>query len=169
MTIYLDGNDTVHARTHKPPNRAGIVRAAKAVYDYRKATGRVHYTQSPSRMTIVRHKLRPPFHEILFEDCSSYATACYWLAGFPDPNGLGYNGQGYTGTLARHGRVVTLAQSKIGNLVFYGQGPPWHNVAIISDASGSRHVYSHGHEGGPRLVQIDYRSDRGEIRAYVSP
>lgn len=163
-----DGNDAVHKAAHAQiAKRAAVVKAAKAVYDYHNKTGRMHYTQSSLRMTIVRKKLRPPFHNVLFEDCSSFATGVYWIAGCPDPNGLGYNGFGYTGTLARHGKVVSLAQSKLGDLVFYGTGPVWSHVAVISDATGARHVYSHGHEGGPFLVSIDYRGDRGEIRSYI--
>lgn len=168
MKAILDGNDSIHAATHKPPSGARIVQAAREIYRYHERTGRMHYTQSSLRMSIVRHKWRPPFTTVLFEDCSSFVTACYWLAGLPDPNDLGYNGQGYTGTLAQHGKPVTLAKARQGDLVFYGPGAPWHHVAIISDATGpARHVYSHGHEGGPFLVDLDYRSDRGEIRTYL--
>ncbi len=168
MTEVIDGNDAVHKAAHAAlGKRQAVVKAAKAIYDYYRQTGRCHYTQTSARMTIVRHKLRPPFHEVLFEDCSSFATACYWISGCPDPNGLGYNGFGYTGTLARHGKVVSLAQSKQGDLVFYGSAWPWSHVAVISDATGARHIYTFGHEGCPCLTPIDYRSDRGEIRSYL--
>ena len=30
----------------------------------------------------------------LTTDCSGFVTICYYLAGAPDPNGLGYSGQG---------------------------------------------------------------------------
>lgn len=163
MTL-LDHSDAVHAAAHKKPSRGALIKAARDIYLYHQRTGRMHYTQSPLRMSIVRHKWRPPYHEVIFEDCSSFVTACYWTAGYPDPNHLGYNGQGYTGTLAAHGRVVT-GQPRPGDLCFYGNGSPWHHVTMVS--SNVKLVYSHGFEGGPRLVALRYRSDLGEIRRYV--
>ena len=44
----------------------------------------------------------------LTTDCSGFVTVCYFLAGAPDPNGLDYSGEGWTGTLLRnleHGRL----------------------------------------------------------------
>ena len=38
----------------------------------------------------------------LTTDCSGFVTLCYYLAGAPDPNGLGYSGEGWTGTLLGH-------------------------------------------------------------------
>lgn len=88
------------------------------------------------RMQIVRQRLRlPPLLRFIFEDCSSSVTGLYWLAGLPDPNGRGYDGYGYTGTLASHGRVVwrlgqPLSQLRPGDLIFYGGGFPHHHVTM---------------------------------------
>lgn len=142
--------------------REKVVAAALAVYAIR---DRVHYTQTSRRMSIVRLRLRPPFEGTdLYEDCSSAATGLYWLTGAPDPNGRGYDGQGWTGTLCRHGKVVTLTQARKGDLVFYGAGAPWAHVAVYL---GGGRVWSHGSESGPHLLEIDYRGDRGEIRSYL--
>jgi cell wall-associated NlpC family hydrolase len=51
---------------------------------------------------------------------------------------------------------------EVGDLVFYGGGVP-HHVAIIY-APGK--VWSHGHEGGPVISAVDYRSDRSQVRRY---
>lgn len=164
--MSADGDNSVLRAQHTGlGNRARIVKAARDIFAYHEQTGRMHYTQSPLRMSIVRHKWRPPFHDVLFEDCSSYATACYWLAGLRDPNGYGYNGLGYTGTLCLHGKPVSAAQAKGGDLAFYGPGAPWHHVAVVAAKPG--YVYSHGHEGGPFLEPLKYRADLGQIRTYL--
>lgn len=127
---------------------------------------RVHYTQGPARMTIVRQRLVPPIATAkhVYEDCSSFDTGCYWIGGAKDPNGRGYDGYGFTGTLALHGHPVSLREAKPADLVFYGWGYPWHHVAMYI---GNGLVISHGTERGPVVVPIDYRRDRGEIRAYL--
>jgi len=120
-----------------------------------------HYTQGGQRMEGVVKKVKPP-KMWSFADCSAFATWCYWVAGAPDPNGLGYNGQGWTGTQVDHGKVVK--DPKPGDLVFYGPGPNRTHVAVFV---GNGKVVGHGQEGGPFLEVMDYRSDRGEIRRYV--
>jgi hypothetical protein len=128
---------------------------------------RVHYTESAARMTIVRAHLHPPIYGDIWEDCSSFATGCYYIAGAPNPNGYpDYNPADtmYTGTLGEHGRVVSLSEAQPGDLVLYGWGHPWKHVAIYI---GKGLVISHGREAGPVDVPIDYRSDRGEIRSYL--
>lgn len=139
--------------------RDAIVAAMFLLYHNRQA---VHYTMSGSRMQGVREKIRPPLFP-RWEDCSSAATWAYFAAGAPDPNGLGYNGQGYTGTLSRRGAAVPTDKAKPGDLVFYGSGWPYHHVAVYI---GGGRVISHGSEGGPYLLPIDYRSDRAMIRTY---
>jgi cell wall-associated NlpC family hydrolase len=122
----------------------------------------IHYTQSSLRMYGVRNKVKPPGIP-RYEDCSSFATWCYWLAGASDPNGLGYNGQGYTGTLAAHGSRRTLAYARPGDLVFYGGGFPYTHVAIYI---GGGRVVSHGSEHGPIICAAWYRPI-STIRSYL--
>jgi len=89
------------------------------------------------------------------------------MAGLHDPNELRFNGSGYTGTLCQHGHAVGPPY-QVGDLVFYG-GPPYHHVTIVYQLlqqGRTAEVWSHGHEGGPVLVPIDYRSDRREVRRY---
>lgn len=121
--------------------------------------GRISYRQErPMRSLKSGHKL-PQVH-----DCSGYATACYLRAGAPDPNGMGYSGYGYTGTLSTKGRSVSLAAARPGDLVFYGSGWPYTHVAIYV---GFGKVISHGSNKGPYLLAVDYRGDRRVIRSYL--
>ena len=104
-------------------------------------------------------------------DCSSFATQCYYAAGAKDPNGRGYDGQGYTGTLLAHGTKINKSQLAIGDLVFYGYttrsspafpvGSPTH-VAIYA---GSGMVYSMGSSVGPSYYAINYR---GDVNCYTT-
>lgn len=143
----------------EPTPRAKIVAASMFSYNVR---GSIHYTQGPSRMYGVRHRVRPPAIPY-FEDCSSFATWLYWVAGLPDPNGFGYNGLGYTGTLIMHGHQVSSG-FMVGDLVFYGYGlggVPSHVAIYVGDGR----VVSHGAESGPLLLPIGYRTRR-YVRRY---
>lgn len=139
--------------------RATIVNTA--LYGAR-VSGSIHYTQSSLRMYGVRNKIKPPGIP-RYEDCSSFSTWCYWVAGAADPNGLGYNGQGYTGTLAAHGRAVSPSQARPGDLVFYGGGFPYTHVAIYI---GGGKVVSHGSERGPIVTSMYYRRPSA-VRSYL--
>lgn len=124
----------------------------------------IHYTQGASRMGGVRNKIKPP-RVPSYEDCSSFATWCYWVAGAQDPNGLNYDGYGYTGTQVRRGRKVTTA--KAADLVFYGNvggSVPTHVAVSV----GAGKVVSHGGESGPVLALVSYRRDLHSIRRYVA-
>lgn len=139
-----------------PSLRQGIVNEATFLYN---ARDHVHYEQfRPMQSLDDGHRLPQTM------DCSENATVCYKRAGAPDPNGLGYNGLGYTGTLARQGRAVTLNEARPGDLVLYGEPWPHHHVAVYV---GFGRVISHGSESGPLLLPVDYRSDRAMIRSYL--
>lgn len=122
----------------------------------------IHYTQSSRRMSGVRGRLRPPAFG-RYEDCSSFSTWCYWVAGAADPNGLGYNGQGYTGTLAAHGRLIPPRRARPGDLVFYGGGFPYTHVAVYI---GGGRIVSHGSESGPKVTSMNYRPVSA-VRSYL--
>jgi len=73
-----------------------------------------------------------------------------------DPNGLDWNGQGYTGTLAAHGRPVSLAALVAGDLIFVypGAGPggaPGH----VQVALGGGRAFSFG-SWPPKYVDAVY-------------
>ena len=131
--------------------------------------GVVHYTQGSSRMSGVRGRMVPPSFG-RWEDCSSEATwICYVMhraaqrfgGSFPDPNNLGYNGQGYTGTQVNHGVPVSAFGGPIARtFVFYGW--PIGHVAVKKSMT---RVMSMGSERGPLDESVGYRTPTA-ARAY---
>lgn len=115
----------------------------------------IHYTQGPDRMK----DFAPPPNVPNDTDCSAFDTWCYKSGGAPDPNGFGYNGYGFTGTMLEHG--TQIATPVVGCLVFYG-----HPVSHVALYIGNGRVISHGSEAGPLLLDVHYRSDFNQYRRY---
>jgi peptidoglycan hydrolase-like protein with peptidoglycan-binding domain len=111
--------------------------------------GRFNYTEGPQRMA----QVRGPGTGAIFADCSAFVTYCYSWAGVSDPNGLGYNGTGYTGTLLAHGTPITLAQVQPGDVIVYGPGTGWH-TALIVEAGPDPLTVSHGQQGDPNYCRV---------------
>jgi hypothetical protein len=86
-------------------------------------------------------------------DCSESSTLIARLAGAPDPNGLGYNGSGYTGTLLEHCRRVKKADLLVGDLVVFGGGTG-HHVCVVYGAGDDPWLFSHGQERGPIKIRL---------------
>jgi hypothetical protein len=106
---------------------------------------RIHYAEArpmPLRRTLP-----------LATDCSGFATLCYFLAGAPDPNGLGYIGQGYTGTLLRHLPHVPPERAQPGDLVVWGRYPG-HHCAVVLEPGDDPLLASHGGESGPLEIRL---------------
>lgn len=107
--------------------------------------GEIHYRQTrPFNVDAIRDHALP-----LTTDCSGSATMLYRAAGQPDPNGRGYDGTGFTGTLRahvpeRHGVASCLP----GDLIVYGPGSGSH-VVLVLEAGPDPLVWSHGQEAGP--------------------
>lgn len=110
-------------------------------------------------------------------DCSENATASFfWVRhklGIPveDPNGLGFNGYGYTGTLlaANVARKIPLDRVFfVGDLAIYGHGST--TTHVVTCRKGGRAVdaiwTSNGSQAGPYPVRLHYRSD---LLAVVRP
>ncbi len=93
----------------------------------------------------------------LHTDCSGFATLCYAWAAAPDPNGLGYSGQGYTGTLLRHMKPVAADAAQPGDLVVFGP-PPGHHVALVLEPGPDPLLCSHGEEQGPLAIRFSVES-----------
>ncbi len=89
-----------------------------------------------------------PYPETL--DCSSFVTLCYKAGGAPDPNGNGYNGAGYTGTLVKNGVWTHTPQP--ADLVFYGssRNVPDHVALFIGDGA----IINHGSPGEPAKENV---------------
>lgn len=105
----------------------------------------------------------------MFTDCSGFVTLCYHLAGAKDPNGLGYNGEGWTGTLLDHGETIPLSQATIGDLVIWGSHPG-HHVAVFVEMDkidrANSILVSHGSERGPKHVSLAHET-AAQHRSYV--
>lgn len=125
-------------------------------------TAKIHYAQ-------VRPMPNQPKKLPLITDCSGFATLAYKSAGAPDPNRVGYNGTGYTGTLMTKGVKVKVPQP--GDLIFYGNWPGHHVVVFMYVWHGAWVVCSHGQEIGPlRVLQHREEVVQGlprTIRSYL--
>lgn len=127
--------------------RSTIVWLAGAAVSQR---AKYHYTQGPLRMSAVHNPGANP----VYCDCSAFVTYMFSWAGAPDPNGLNYNGTGYTGTLIANGQQLGGAQdAQPGDLVIYGGGTGDH-VALITEAGGDPLTVSMGQEGDPNFVRV---------------
>lgn len=170
------GDDSKHAPDAvgiSPANRGElrrvIMRAAKlGVAEHARMT----YTEGPLRWSGITHECRSILGEVPPDsDCSAFATWCYWDASrwlkLPDiVNGDNWLA-GYTGTMVQHGVEIPLADAQQGDLVFYGEGIPFH-VAIFAGRSalfdGGAQVVSMGRPGAPELVGVGKPS---QVRKYI--
>jgi hypothetical protein len=112
----------------------------------------VHYAQTrpyPAKLT------RPRYPIVL--DCSSAVTMlCKW-AGLDDPNGLGYSGAGYTGTLKSHlwpGHYFEVHRAHVGALVLFGPGTGEHVAMVLEPDVSNPLLFSHGGERGPIAIRL---------------
>ena len=110
-----------------------------------------NYTQGPNRMSGIGKPGSLPVNA----DCSSFVTLCYNWAGAPDPNGMGYNHTGYTGTLLSHGQKIALKDVQPGDVIVYGKGTGEHTALIVGvDGSKNPLTISHGQQGDPSYCHV---------------
>jgi len=127
--------------------RQAIVEWAKWLKDH---SHQMNYTEGNQRMSAIG--VWPPKFPINC-DCSAFVTLCFWLAGADDPNGLGYNHTGYTGTLLSHGLEIPLQQVEAGDVIVYGPGTGWHTALIIQGGANPLTI-SMGQQGDPSIVPV---------------
>jgi cell wall-associated NlpC family hydrolase len=108
-----------------------------------------NYTEGPLRMSGINKPGKLPVNA----DCSAFVTLCYNWAGAPDPNGMGYNHNGYTGTLLAHGRKIALKDVQPGDVIVYGPGTGWHTALVIEGGPNPLTV-SHGQQGDPSYCHV---------------
>ena len=114
-------------------------------------TSSIHYEESrPMPITIAIH------HLPITTDCSGFATMMAKWAGAPDPNGRGYDGSGFTGSLLSHLPHIGGQDAKRGDLVVLYKvdgdlADGDHVVILLQDVAGhpDPFVASHGREDGP--------------------
>jgi hypothetical protein len=132
---------------------AGVVEAARRALQKQKDNpGTYEYSETR------------PMPESLFSgelpiriDCSGFATLCCKAADLPDPNGLGYNGSGFTRTLEAHGHATSNPQP--GDLAFWS-GPD--HVAVYI---GGGKVIEMGGPGDP--VELTVASESAFHTSFV--
>lgn len=155
---------------HAAHARRLITRSTKAMVANKSI---VHYSQRSDRWVGIDRRLTITKGEYPKTcDCSSTATWMLWDAmarpfGVRDlVNRANWN-YGYTGSMYRNGKAVVHDENlKIGDLIFYGNqggGIPSHVAVYV----GGGKVFSHGSEGGPYILGLDYRSDRRMSRRYI--
>ena len=111
--------------------------------------GAIHYRQLRPMDGIHQRRKLP-----LDTDCSGFVTLCYQWAGAGDPNGLGFSGQGYTGTLLDHLTAVPQSQVKAGDLVLWARNGVGEHVALVLEPGSDPLLVSHGEEAGPYTVRF---------------
>lgn len=111
----------------------------------------VHYAQVRPMRNV--HLAKPVYPMTM--DCSEAVTClCKW-AGLKDPNGFGYNGKGYTGTLLDHlPHYFDPANANVGALVVFGPGTGEHVAMVLEPDHRNPLLFSHGFEGGPLLIRL---------------
>jgi cell wall-associated NlpC family hydrolase len=93
----------------------------------------------------------------LTTDCSGFATLCYFLAGAPDPNGYGYDGRGWTGSLLERMENVDPEAVLPGDLVVFGEYPGRHCAVVLRPGEDPL-LASHGQERGPIEIRFSTES-----------
>ena len=93
----------------------------------------------------------------LTTDCSGFVTVCYFLAGAPDPNGRGYDGGGWTGTLLERMENVDRRAVEAGDVVVWGEYPG-HHCALVLEPGDDPLLASHGQERGPLEIRFSNES-----------
>lgn len=87
-------------------------------------------------------------------DCSESVTFLYRLAGLKDPNGLNYDGAGYTGTLLDHLKHYDPpSRGREGALLIFGAGTGTH-VCMVMEPGDNPVLFSHGSEIGPLRLTL---------------
>jgi hypothetical protein len=123
-------------------------------------TGAVHYREIRPMRThwiasraLLERALRSPAGVTM--DCSESVTLLCRLAGLKDPNGVGYDGTGYTGTLLKHlPHYTNPSKAKIGALVVFGP-KSGHHVCMVRRPGANPVLFSHGSERGPFWISLE--------------
>jgi peptidoglycan hydrolase-like protein with peptidoglycan-binding domain len=153
----------VQEQSQPPPDAADRVRDAIARFcrDSIGAEPAWHYVQQRPM-----EYLGTPPSSTHHSDCSEHATEAYYWArqqtgiAVPDPNGSGYNGYGYTGTLIDNPKAGS--PYKVGDLAIYGASTSSteHVCTCYVGGDAASSVWcSHGSEAAPYSVALYYRGD----------
>jgi hypothetical protein len=142
---------------HVPPEEKARRLGVEAAVYWITQKAKISYAQERPMRLVKPPKIVTPI------DCSWFSTMVYFAAGAPDPNGRGYDGQGYTGTLVGRGTQVSLAEARPLDLFFYGfttasrPGFPYGSPTHVAVYIGGGYVASMGSSAGPVKINASYR------------
>jgi NlpC/P60 family len=114
--------------------------------------GAIHYPKIDDFQHARPMPIHIPVHHLPFTtDCSGFVTLMAKWGGAPDPNGRGYDGYGFTGTLLDNLQHTDRQHAKRGDLVVYGGQNGEHVVMLLQNVANHPDplVVSHGEESGP--------------------
>ncbi len=90
----------------------------------------------------------------LTTDCSGSTTLFARWAEAPDPNGLGYTGDGSTMTMLAHLKPIDPDKAQPGDLIVFGGDPLEQHVVVIVQSGPDPTVTSHGSEPAPFKLSL---------------
>src|SRR5215472_5446304 len=131
----------------------------KAMEALVRSTGKVHYaqrrpmsTKNINNMTELANALKRS--QGITCDCSESVTLICHIGGMRDPNGLNYNGYGYTGTLLNFCKphFTDPAKANIGTILVCGPGAGDHAMMVYKPGRDPI-LFSHGGERDPKFVR----------------
>ncbi len=102
--------------------------------------------------------------EPIITDCSGFVTLMARWSGLADPNGRGYNGEGWTGTLLEHLSVVGFTRTQPGDLAVFGTYPGVHcavllEAGLVEAGPADPWTVSHGVPGDPKRIRLSRLTD----------
>ena len=159
---------TAHPLEKQPDRRHHIVGWAHFGVLYNK---HFTYSEGDDRMSAIGTK---PGTLPVTCDCSAFVTLMYFWGGAPDPNGLNFDHEGYTGTLISHDEHIQLFRKNAkeidkvdvlpGDLIVYGPDTGEH-VAMVVVPGADPITVSMGEQGDPHFVKVS--QDGREPQTYL--
>jgi hypothetical protein len=94
-------------------------------------------------------------------DCSGFVTLMAKWGGCSDPNGLNFDGQGYTGTMLEYLPHIPFKETLQGDLLVIGAYPGIHVVALLEagQLTNTPQVASLGGPGDPQSFSMSEEID----------
>jgi hypothetical protein len=122
---------------------------------------KVHYAQVRPMVTRLIHTVRQLRAALrrragLTMDCSESVTLVCRLSGLRDPNGLNYDGEGFTGTLLGNANLEHYSdphRARTGALWVVGAGTGEH-VCMVRHPGDDPVLFSHGTEADPTYYPL---------------
>ncbi len=112
----------------------------------------IHYSQARPIHYDFASALKTP--RGWYADCSGSTTSILKAAGAPDPNGAGFDGSGYTGTMLAHCRHIPRKDARRGDLIVFDSSSD-HVVMLLEPGwYPDPLVFSHGSEVGPLKLKL---------------